>query len=115
MLRRAAAELRKRAEWFGSTPPWKVEPAEGGYPQRIVDDGAILYAETFDGTLGAGEAGSAEYIALVHPPVALALAAAMEAVAKALRFGREFEARVGYGELIAVARAVLREPEGGEA
>lgn len=53
--------------------------------------------------------GLASYVCTMHPAVALPLADAMDAVAKAVQYGGGFAARVGYGELIAVARAVLRE------
>jgi hypothetical protein len=115
LLRRAAAKLRERAEWFGTTSPWRVEYAEGGYPQRIVDDGAVLYAETFDGLRGTpGEAGTAEYIALVHPPVALALARLFDVHATLLEVDREagefFTSAFAAEELVAIAREILREP-----
>lgn len=108
LLRRAAAKLRERADWFGTTSPWKVEHPADGYPQRIVDDGAVLYAETYDGTRGTPqEAGTAEYIALMGPPVALALADWLDLYARL--------AAKGYSvadEAVAVARAVLRESTG---
>lgn len=40
--------------------------------------------------------------------VAHALAGAMDEVAKAVRFGPDMEHRLGYGELIETARALLR-------
>lgn len=43
--------------------------------------------------------------------VALALADALDAVAQAMRFGPDMASRLGYSELIAVARAVLGETE----
>lgn len=55
----------------------------------------------------------ARYIALMHGPVALALAVSMERVAWLGRLDPDLLARVGHDELVAVARAVLREPADG--
>jgi hypothetical protein len=128
LLRRAATRLRESA--LAATPgPWVVEQ------QFSVDDG-VLY-EVVSGTdrdavrpvpfstvtEDAGYHSQAEadvsYAALVHPPVALALADWLDFAARASWARREAEKQVGFqpGDLtsheedlaLAVARAVLRE------
>lgn len=107
-LRRAAEKLRKRADWFGTSSPWKVEYPSSGYPQRIVDDTGVLYGETYDGVRGMPwEAGTAEYVVLVHPPVALALADLLDDEAE--NVDDDGELYCVSGATLAVARAVLRE------
>jgi len=115
LLRRAATGLRESA--LAATPgPWKVVYfGDRGYPQRVVDDSATLIAQTYEGRDTSDPvrlpAGSPEYIALVHPPVALALADWLDLVEcwyPAAPHSDEAE------HAVAVARAVLREPEGGD-
>jgi hypothetical protein len=104
LLRRAAAKLREHAE--AATPgPWKKDSGEiyGPYGVWI---GETLRVDDPNGT----EADS-DYIALLHPPVALALADLLETAAGYA------EVKPHYGDwpllnwATAVARAILREPE----
>ncbi len=94
------------------------EYAEAAIPGPWVKDGGEIYNTAPGGlwvgeTLHSGDAATTEansaYITIMHPPVALFLAAAMDEVAKAVRFGSDMEARLGYSELIVCAREVLRE------
>lgn len=129
LLRRAAAKLREHAEAVPEffAPPWHrvFTDSESLTGVRscanhsisgddLTDEDKLSWAcdscehiETYSEPLGA-------YVTMLHPPVALALAAAMEEVAFAVRVNPDTAHRVGYGELIACAREVLREPaEGG--
>lgn len=112
LLRRAAARLRESA--LAAPPgPWKVVYfGDRGYPQRVVDDSATLIAQTYEGRDTTDPvrlpAGAPEYIALVHPPVALALADWIESHVE------DMWDSGGRQHALAVARAVLREPEGGD-
>jgi hypothetical protein len=108
LLRRAAAKLRGRAE-AAPHGPWNVQYfGDRGYPQRVSNEAAVLVANTYDGP--PSPAGSAEFIALLHPPVALALADLCDAIAS---FAEAIQQQLpeGPGTLMAVVREVLREPE----
>lgn len=112
LLRRAAAKLREHAE----------RAPEG--PWVSLDDGDRLVALRPNSTFEKGfrylvdepieDSSIAEYFALMHPPVALALAevllAAAANFAAAERDGYEFEDSETL-PIIALARAILREPE----
>jgi hypothetical protein len=102
LLRRAADKLRKAANDVEAFSPWTAETAPDG--RAWVNVPGAVHAWGMHGFPG-----ECRYAALMHPPVALALADAMDAVAPAVQYGGGFAARVGYGELIAVACAVLRE------
>lgn len=121
LLRRAAAKLRSAAMAGYITPaPWDC--LDGG--DRLV------HIETASGSMEyvvdepMSSVSNAEYIALVHPPVALAGAELLDAHAKSVdaRVTAETICGLADGEIkaptedlaLAVARAVLREPEGGE-
>lgn len=137
LLRRAATRLRESA-LAAPSGPWKVVYfGDRGYPQRVVDDRARLIAQTYEGADTEAPvrppAATPDFIALVHPPVALALAELLDHVsddygderAEEKDFphvsGSTYKAVVdSYGgqrwdwtAALAVARAVLREPEGG--
>jgi hypothetical protein len=110
LLRRAAAKLREHAE--AATPgPWNADPSEI-YGETI----ATWVAESLNGNLpDAGEANS-RYIALMHPPVALALADLLDYSARWFEAAEKDGYEYDEGEalpIIALARAVLREPEDG--
>jgi hypothetical protein len=115
LLRRAADKLRKAVdgrtagEWFPVITDSESSTGVGicqDHAPSGVDPGWVCdechVVETYSEAL-------ADYIALMHPPVGLALADAMDAVARVVRYNEHSVARVGYGELIAAARAVLRE------
>jgi hypothetical protein len=107
LLRRAAAKLREHAEGFERSP-WKVNWGDHGYPQRVTNDRATVIAETFEGKDSSSPvrhpAMTPEYIALMHPPVALALAHWLEVAAVWP------EEHLRAHPSTAVARAILREP-----
>ena len=127
LLRRAADKLREHAEAALRDSPdqrWMVDQSSdaglvvGSFvPEDVDDDGSVstgciaffAYPDDDDAKAYAGALDVASYMALMHPPVALALADVMDAVAPAVQYSGGFAARLGYGELIAVARAVLRE------
>ncbi|WP_433078961.1 hypothetical protein ACQP1P_38815 [Dactylosporangium sp. CA-052675] len=101
LLRRAAAKLREHAE-KASGGDWDADGTE-----LYAENGAIWIGQ-MDGDEKEGVA-NASLAALMHPPVALALAAAMDEVAVGIEYDPMLLAAFGYAELIAVARAVLRE------
>lgn len=96
LLRRAAEKLRQHAEKaaFGQ---WDAEPDGLVWSERLGDP---VSGSTYDE--------DADYIALMHPPVALALAGLLECEANVA----DLDAHAHPGAFV-VARAVLREPEGG--
>lgn len=112
LLRRAAVKLREHAE--AATPgPWEVDhevmwftlrtraPVEYGYQADIIDvhtPADVLAWPDFD------------FLALMHPPVALDLAELLDGYADTAPFAG-WDGRHGE-RLIALARSVLREPEG---
>lgn len=97
LLRRAAAKLREHAE-RATLAPWQAAEHEGEWSV----DGDIKPADhawLADMRFGEQQA-DAEYIALMHPPVALALADWLDSEAQLYAPNK-----VGF----AVARAILRE------
>ncbi len=116
LLRRAAQKLRKRAG--AATPgPWQaVQYGKGwGVDGNVRPADHAWVAEMKFGE----ERTDAEYIASMHPPVALALAGWLDFVAEHIevrsgqRAGPAYVERA-YAHPVAVARAVLREPTGEE-
>lgn len=93
-LRAAARLLRERAR-EATVGPWT--PA---------DDGLVWAEPPGDPVCGAEQQDDADYIALMHPPVALALARALDAMATDCTVLR-CEPDVPFTTL---ARVVLREP-----
>ena len=72
LLRRAAKEMRERAE-AAPTSPWHWEAVgKSGYPQRVSNPGAVVIAECFENP--DFPASCAEHITSWHPAVALAVA-----------------------------------------
>lgn len=128
LLRRAAKRLRERAEgatpgpWYRVGPPWNrhepfiVAGAEDPHVGRFVcdlDDPVELDDDAPERDLIA----DAEHIALMHPPVAIALAdwlesnaAWMDRAAELLPGRRSSELDRTDQAAVAVARAILREP-----
>ena len=105
-LRRAANLLREHAEKdWAEWGPWATEGYKGGDWSVVIDDdgpGTSYICDNIEQGLDHGES-LAAYIALMHPPVALALADWLDD-----------EALPGLGRpdnvaAYAVARAVLRE------
>ncbi len=95
LLRRAAAALREHAGYRASSPPWVAHP-----------DGLVWGTHVGDPVSASTEPEDAEYIALVHPPVALALAGLLDSEAEAWEiYGTP---RTG---IVALAQAVLREDQ----
>lgn len=97
LLRRAAKVLREAAE-AASAGPWHAHPDGLVWPERIGDP-----------VSGSTEVEDADYIALMHPPVALALADWLNLKADC--------AGVWPGDMtetdrtaLVVARTILREP-----
>lgn len=105
LLRRAAVKLREHAE-AAPSGPWNVQYfGDRGYPQRVSNEAAVLVANTYDGP--PSPAGSAEYIALMHPPVALAVAKLLLCEVVIAETGGDV-----HPGAVEIAREVLREPEG---
>lgn len=126
LLRRASTRLRESA--LAATPgPWTVETLYDGDPDSDwvmwnilgpTDEHAVTPIPLQTRTEDAGNYSQAEadvsYAALVHPPVALAWADLLDAAAQHWEWGTG-TIRSDLGRrLLAVARAVLREPEGGD-
>lgn len=124
LLQRAAAALREHAG--AATPgPWEHVDYQGAVDPAYVtymgcgsvvtmnEDlvGGDIAAPSGDPYPRSGYAPKEDmaYVALMHPPVALALAATMEQIAWMGHLDPDLLARVGCDELIATARAVLRE------
>jgi hypothetical protein len=109
LLRRAAVKLREHANAANFPDGWAVNLADS---EVTTADGGMMIADTMELT---GSRPDASYIALMHPPVALALAAALDGAATDADYAEAFprsEMAIEDGSnLVAVARAVLREPE----
>ncbi len=117
LLIRAAQKLREAAE--AATPgPWTVESAEDGHGDYMLynvlgptDDKGVtpipLQTRTEDAGFHSQAEADVDYAALMHPPVALA-------VAKWLDLAASWYAGAPHSDeaehALAVARAVLREP-----
>jgi len=119
LLRRAAQTLRQHAE--GATAgPWNASAVDS--PDAVVTSAVYSFAHP-TGTpesevVGASKKArgggirtgrDARYIALVHPPVALALATCMEQAAWMGEKDSDLLHRVAMPELVDIARAILRE------
>lgn len=109
LLRRAAVKLREHAE-AATRGPWlraaDHDVARGQYHDNEVGFWDGPYAEQVTSTGDGDEAtADAAYIALMHPPVALALADWLEAVTAS---GCN---PVQMHKALVVARAILREEE----
>lgn len=103
LLRRAAAKLRDAAN-AAQPAPWRAT-APDPFGQSTVQAGSGYdIARNYEEP--ACDAADAEYIALIHPPVALALAEWMELYA----WLRDEGANVPMNCASKVARAILREP-----
>ncbi|GAA0738551.1 hypothetical protein Drose_04445 [Dactylosporangium roseum] len=123
LLRRAAAKLREHARAASfSDDGWAVDLADS---EVTTADGGMMIADTGELTEGRPDA---SYIALMHPPVALALADWLDAQAQDIAnavfawqreeefINKTFGGIGAYTERmfaasIAVARSILREPE----
>lgn len=102
ILRRAARQLRDTAASC-EQGDWTAEVGETGH--------AWISLPAYDHAWGMhGFAEEARHVALMHPPVALTLAACMDAVARIGELDADLLNRIGHPELIGVARAILREP-----
>lgn len=130
LLRRAATKLREHANAtnFGAEG-WIVDLEDS---EVTTSDGGMMIADTMELN---GERPDASYIALMHPPVALALADWLQVIADDMSdehaVEQEFPDHIpaarwlvvdwagkehaGWTEALAVARAILREPEDGAA
>lgn len=117
LLRRAATRLRESALAAAEVAPpsWRYA-ADDPCPNRVLlaDDGtqaaAVVYEESELPKLS-------DYLTVVHPPVALALADWLDSHVGQLTHSGDLRYADSPGDTqhaVAVARAVLREPEGGE-
>lgn len=128
LLRRAADVLRKSAV-AATAGPWVASPVDS--PDALVTSAVYSYAhptgtpesEVVGATRRAGRSGQgirqgndARYLALMHPPVALALAAVLDSAADCEDEVEAFddlnegaESLVLRGGLLRLARAILRE------
>lgn len=122
-FREAAKVVRERATAAMEWPEerWMVDQS----PDYGLVLGAFMPDDVVDGTASTGCVAffaypgdenqkahgqalpTAAYMATMQPAVGLALAEVFDAVAKAARFGDDMMARLGYGELLTVARLIL--------
>jgi hypothetical protein len=120
LLRRAAAKLRKLAE--AATPgPWRVEQSENWDDTTtysvlgVTDDHGATPVPFRTTTEDAGYHSQAEadvdLAVMMHPPVALALAGLLDAVADVWASFPPGDDGEDVQALLALARAVLREEE----
>lgn len=115
LLRRAAKTLLAHADNTMGPAPWRyvqdpdgTEGIEAG-DANDDDHGLMVYSHyTSDDGIALGDADGL-YIALMHPPVALALAAWLDAAATDLDIAMFGENAVDRAA-VATARAILREP-----
>lgn len=133
LLRRAAAKLREHAEAVGASDtftkdvPWEVEEDDDRDATLYVVANLTEFSTSYIGE-GFLSRAHADFVALMHPPVALALAEWLEAQAADVEnavaaWSRDtgyidkhlggVEAHTGnmFRPSIAAARAILREPE----
>jgi hypothetical protein len=118
LLRRAAAKLRAHAEAATRGPWYRAGDHERavsyGFPPNAIGywDGEYAAQVSYNSTGDGAEADAdARFMALMHPPVALALAEWLEAMAAMLdqTYGiSPVEQRVDRAALL-LARAILRE------
>jgi len=121
LLRRAAAKLRERAEaaaaevGFFADAPWTVEEDDDAEATLyVVADRPDMHTTAYIGE-GFLSRAHADFVALMHPPVALALVELLDKAALLL----ESAEREGWGDvyeddphpILALARAILREEE----
>ncbi len=117
LLRRAAAKLRHHAEQavdpLTDGEPWTTRLIESSVSD---DAGLFIVAERNNLTSYIAEGfltdAHASYIALMHPPVALALADLLDGYAEWFELPPFTGFKIGNDQrFIALAREVLREPE----
>lgn len=115
LLRRAAQKLREAANHAEIEAPqlWYQAPLDPR-PDRGI--WSALQTVPFARVLESSEAPrAAEYIALMHPPVALANARLLSVFAELLSAdpdaAEHFRGVFALGEVLDLARAVLREPD----
>ena len=107
LLRRAAEKLREHAT--AATPgPWEVR--QKGYP-HIVWQGDPDAFQVISTNLAGNVAPDSEFIALMHPPVALALAELLDDMADLIEVFPRDDEMAGTQKLVALARTILREPQ----
>lgn len=113
LLRRAAAKLREHAQAVADADvladgtPWTVEEEETGELYVIADFTEFSTVYIAEGFISRAHA---DFVALLHPPVALALADLIE-VGIGYAAVNKPETFPVYVKAVAAARAVLREPE----
>lgn len=111
-IREAARLMRERAQAV-ARGPWHWQAlGDHGYPQRVVNEGAVLIAECFTSP-DATRVVEAEYIASWHPAVAFAVADWLNSFAGRLD-DREYDYR-DWNAALAVARAYLGTRESADA
>lgn len=116
-LRRAAVKLRERANAASFPDGWAIDLADS---EVTTADGGVMIADTMELTEGRPDA---SYIALLHPPVALALAELLEHIGDDVSdagdvvdpdgqvFNEYGSVRHDWTAAVKLAREVLREPE----
>lgn len=109
LLRRAAKTLREhvaelprqlQTNWTQDSSEISTEPGPGDYTREVSPVGSTVHDQGAE---------VAYYVIMMHPPVAVALAACMDEVARMGELSDDLLHRIGRPELIAVARAILRE------
>ena len=110
LLRRAAETLRTSAEKADHSQPWCADVAYGAirHVRRNVDRESYAEPCEHEGECGLFGMYDGPYVALMHPPVALALADHLEAIAPLFDGLADDGVDDGH-EAIRLARAILRE------
>lgn len=109
LLRAAAEKLRGFiAELGDNGGPWTVSSGPSGYPQSVGNIGVpYVVCQTY--TDPGHPPVEAQFIAAMHPGVALALVAVFESWARLADLDADLLNRIGGAEALATARALFAE------
>lgn len=111
-MKRAAALIRERARELPPLP-WRAEGRDVLATQDYNPGGAGWdpdWDQAFNVAVCPRQ-DEAEYVASMHPLIGAALAGLLDKVAWAVTINPDLIARVGYGEVLALARAYLGEAD----
>lgn len=109
LLRAAAEKLRGFiAELGDNRGPWTVSSGPTGYPQSVGNIG-VPYVVCTTHTDPGHPPVIAQFIAAMHPGVALAMIAVFESWARIAELELQLLSRIGGAETLALARALFAE------
>lgn len=109
LLRAAAEKLRGFIAQLGDNGgPWTVSSGPTGYPQSVSNIGVpYVVCQTY--TDPGHPPVTAQFIAAMHPGVALAMIAVFESWARMAELDADLLNRIGGAETLAMARALFAE------